>query len=90
VSLIALWIACIQAAASKAKRIGLFPLLTGGSWKKSPVTTSYITALSRGVTKNTDTHVYLNASEGFIKLIPPNRTADLIQFVEKFTINHRD
>jgi hypothetical protein len=88
VSLIALWIACFQAAASKANCIGLFPLLTGGSWKKSPVTTSYITTL-RKVIKDADTNIYLNASKGFIMLIPDLAT-DLIQLFKKLTVDHRD
>jgi len=85
--LIALCIVSSQAVASKAKRIDLIPLLTGGSWKKSPVMTSYVMALIRKTNKNAENYTYLNASEGFIKFTSDNAT-DRGQLIEKFTIDH--
>lgn len=35
------------------------------------------------------TYMYLNASEGFNEL-PPDYTTDLIQLIEKSTVDHRD
>jgi len=83
----ALWIVCSQVVDSKAKRIDLLPLLTGGSWKKSPVTTSYSMGLIRKTNKNAEVYSYLNASEGFITSTS-DTTTDGSQLIEKFSVDH--
>lgn len=85
----ALWIVRSQAVDSKAKRIDLFPLLTGGSWKKSPVTTTYAIWLIRKTNKNAKVYSHLNASEWFIGSTFET-TTNRSQLIEKFTVDHRD
>ena len=74
-----------HALASKAK-VGVTPLVTGGSWKKSPVTTSCDESSVRGERKECSRTHLQSSKVGLLA----KRTGDSSKLVEQESIDHRD
>ncbi|KAI0794152.1 hypothetical protein C8Q74DRAFT_1194668 [Fomes fomentarius] len=74
-----------QYCASNANLTPWLPFVTGGSWKKSPVTTTWDSEqLSIGRTSRED--AYLDAAEW--QWVLTNLRSDLSELVEKVAVEH--
>ncbi|KAI0280366.1 hypothetical protein BGY98DRAFT_329548 [Russula aff. rugulosa BPL654] len=78
-----------HASHSNAKKGCLPPFVTGGSWKKSPVTTSYTASSSSLIdTVIRSTSTYLDATEWPVSLLPQS-SSNLTYFFKQMPIHHR-